>query len=107
MSATLDMVPDRTTQQRREALARGNEIRTKRAQLKISIKVGSTSAIPIIQDPPDYVETMKVVDLLLAVPKYGRVKANKMLNRVHISPSKTVGGMSDRQRRELIALLRT
>ena len=55
---------------------------------------------------PDYLETAKVFDMLLAVPKYGRVKANKVLQQVRISPSKTIGGLSDRQRTELVALLR-
>jgi hypothetical protein len=47
-----------------------------------------------------------VFDLLLAVPKYGRVKVNKILGTCKISPSKTVGGLSERQRRELVALMR-
>ena len=57
-------------------------------------------------EPPTYVETAKVFDLLLAVPKYGRVKANKVLTQCRISPSKTIGGLSPRQRAELVALLR-
>ena len=44
--------------------------------------------------------------MLLAVPKYGRVKANKMLQTCRISPSKTIGGLSERQRTELVWLLR-
>jgi hypothetical protein len=47
-----------------------------------------------------------VFDLLLAVPKYGRVKVNKILSQCRISPSKTLGGLSERQRRELVALMR-
>ena len=43
--------------------------------------------------------------MLLAVPKYGRVKANKVLQQCRISPSKTVGGLSERQRGELVSLL--
>ncbi len=57
-------------------------------------------------DPPDYVETAKVFDMLLAVPKYGRVKVNKILTQCRISPSKTIGGLSQRQRAELVSLLR-
>ena len=45
-------------------------------------------------DPPEYVETAKVFDMLLAVPKYGRVKVNKVLTQCRISPSKTIGGLS-------------
>ena len=57
-------------------------------------------------DPPDYVETAKVFDMLLAVPKYGRVKVNKVLTQCRISPSKTIGGLSQRQRDELVSSLR-
>jgi hypothetical protein len=56
--------------------------------------------------PPGYLETAKVFDLLLAVPKYGRVKVNKILTQCKISPSKTVGGLSERQRRELVDFMR-
>jgi hypothetical protein len=42
----------------------------------------------------------------MAVPKYGRVKANKVLGTCRISPSKTIGGLSARQRDELVAALR-
>ena len=47
----------------------------------------------------------KVFDMILAVPKYGRVKANKILNQCRISPSKTIGGLSERQRAELVVQL--
>ena len=50
--------------------------------------------------------TAKVFDMLLAVPKYGRVKTNRILNQCRISPSKTIGGLSERQRTELVSLLR-
>ena len=39
--------------------------------------------------------------MMLAVPKYGRVKVNKILAHCRIAPSKTIGGLSDRQRSEL------
>jgi hypothetical protein len=50
------------------------------------------------------VSTAKVFDMLMAVPKFGRVKAARFLNTCRISQSKTVGGLSDRQRTELIGL---
>ena len=43
---------------------------------------------------------------LLAVPKYGRVKVNRILTHCRISPSKTIGGLSERQRNELVSYLR-
>ena len=60
----------------------------------------------LLLDPPEWVMTAKVFDMILAVPKYGRVKANKILGQCRISPSKTIGGLSQRQRAELVQMLR-
>src|ERR671926_668744 len=80
--------PERSLQQRMDALQRANIIRMRRAQLKRDLKAGRHSIHDLLLDPPDYVETAKVFDMLLAVPKYGRVKVNKILNVCRISPSK-------------------
>ncbi len=98
--------PERSLGQRMDALQRANEIRTRRAQLKRDLKAGRQSIYTLLSDPPEWTETAKVVDMLLAVPKYGRVKANKILTVCRISPSKTIGGLSQRQRAELVAMLR-
>ena len=98
--------PERSLMQRMEALARANDIRSRRAQLKRDLKAGRLRIHELLLEPPDYLETAKVFDLLLAVPKYGRVKVNKILTQCRISPSKTIGGLSERQRRELVALMR-
>jgi len=87
-----------------EALKRANDIRVKRAQLKKDLKSGTVSIEQVLKDPPEFVSTAKVFDMLMAVPKFGRVKAQRLLNQCRISPSKTVGGLSDRQRQELIDL---
>ncbi len=88
------------------ALRRANEIRTKRAQLKRDLKAGKAKVERLLLDPPEWVESAKVFDMILAVPKYGRVKANKVLSQCRISPSKTIGGLSGRQRAELVQMLR-
>lgn len=98
--------PERSLDQRMEALRRANDIRTARAKLKKDLKAGRQSIDSILLDPPEYVLTAKVFDMLLAVPKYGRVKTNRILNQCRISPSKTIGGLSERQRTELVGLLR-
>jgi hypothetical protein len=98
--------PERSLTQRLDALGRANVVRTKRATLKRDLKAGRCSIQTLLTDPPDYIETAKVFDMLLAVPKYGRVKANKVLTQCRISPSKTIGGLSQRQRDELVSLLR-
>lgn len=98
--------PSRTLDQRREALLRANEIRRRRSVLKRDLRAGRVDATSFLLDVPDWVETMKVFDLLLPIPRYGRVRVNKLLQQCQISPSKTIGGMSERQRCEIVERLR-
>ena len=98
--------PGRTVEQRMTALQRANEIRTKRAELKRELKAGRVRVRSVIQEPPEYADSMRVFDVILAAPKYGRVKVNKILQSVRVSPSKTLGGLSARQRAELVSMLR-
>ena len=101
---TQAQAPLRSLDQRMEALKRANDIRVRRAQLKKDLKSGDARIEKILSNPPEYVETAKVFDILMAVPKFGRVKAARFLNQCRISQSKTVGGLSERQRAELVNL---
>ena len=98
--------PVRSHGQRMDALKKANEIRAERSRLKKGIKSGDIDIIDVLENPPEYLMTAKVMDLVLVVPKYGRVKATRVLTKCRISQSKTVGGLSERQRNELIAMLR-
>ena len=98
--------PERSLTQRIDALQRANDIRTRRAQLKRDLKGGRAQIQGLLLSPPEYLATAKVFDLLLAVPKYGRVKVNRILTQCRISPSKTIGGLSERQRNELVSHFR-
>ena len=98
--------PERSLAQRMEALNEANRIRTERARLKRKLKDGGANIAVLLRDPPDYILTAKVSEMLMAVPKYGQVKVNKILSQCRISPSKTIGGLSPRQRAELVSFLR-
>jgi hypothetical protein len=98
--------PVRSLDQRMDALKRANDVRVRRAKLKKDLKEGKVRIDQILGNPPEYVSTAKVIDILMAVPKFGRVKAARFLNTCRISQSKTVGGLSDRQRTELIDLFK-
>jgi hypothetical protein len=97
--------PARSLDQRMDALRRANDIRSRRAQLKRDLKTGDVSITAIIAAPPEFVKTAKVYDMLMAVPKYGKVKATRFLNHCRISQGKTIDGLSERQRSELLELL--
>src|SRR3954451_4994577 len=99
------LTPERSLDQRKRALQQANEIRSKRAALKRDLKAGRVKIHNLLLNPPESLRTAKASDMLLAVPKYGRVKANKVLKSCRISPSKTFGGLSERQRQEIVAYL--
>lgn len=100
------IAPERTRDQRKTALKYANEIRSERATLKRDLKAGRRSPHDLLANPSERLATMKVFDLLLACPKYGQVKVNKILQVCRISPSKTIGGLSQRQRVEILSMLR-
>jgi hypothetical protein len=114
MQSTMDVVrPERARAQRMAALAKAERVRLARAQLKRDLKKRRVSILDVLADPPEWIETMPVLPLLKAVPKVGPVKAQTMLQRTGISATKTVGGissrtvvgLSERQRVELLAML--
>jgi hypothetical protein len=45
----------------------------------------------LLLDPPPFLETAKVFDMLLALPRHGRVKATKILHSCRVSSSTTFG----------------
>ena len=87
------------------ALGHANQVRGQRAKLKQDLREGTVRLEQILATGADYVDTAEVFDLLVAVPKIGPVKAGRLLTIARISPSKTVGSLSGRQRASLIELL--
>jgi S13-like H2TH domain len=99
-------VPGRSREQRLRALEQANEVRMARAKLKRELASGKIELVQILADPPACVRTARIRDLLLVVPKIGSVRAGRILAQCRIAHSKTLGGLTDRQRGELINLFR-
>jgi hypothetical protein len=51
-------------------------------------------------------ESMTIADLLMSQRRWGVTRCRKLLSYVPMSETKTVGSMTERQRRALSALLR-
>lgn len=112
MTVTLDApttptpAPHRSLEQRRKALDKGNYHRSFRAEFKRAAKAGRADVCAVLLDPPAEMATIKVFDLLMAMPKVGRVKVNRVFTACRMSPAKTIGGLSERQRGELVWMLK-
>ena len=81
------------------------QVRFKRAALKAALKSGELSIVSLVAEPPQYLASARIEELLLACPGFGRVKVERLLERCKVSPRKTIAGLSERQRRELIEML--
>jgi hypothetical protein len=62
-------VPGRSREQRLRALRLANEIRSARAKLKKDLASGKIEPAQILAQPPEWVRTARVRDVLLALPK--------------------------------------
>jgi hypothetical protein len=88
------------------SLRQANEVRIARARLKQQLRNGEARVEQILASPPECAGTARVLDLLLAVPKIGPVRAGRLLTTAHVSQTKSIGALSERQRAHLIDLLR-
>lgn len=106
------VMPDRSLEQRMDALDRANAIRSARSAFKRVLKdAGNVEAryraaeMIALDEPASEFASMKVWDLLMAVPGLGRTKVNRLSLVARVSPSTTLAGMSWRQRETLVELL--
>jgi hypothetical protein len=87
------------------ALARANEVRLARADLKRRVAEGQLNAADVILTTPWEAQTMSVSDLLMSQRRWGHTRCRKFLSGIPMSENKTIGTMTDRQRTALAELL--
>jgi hypothetical protein len=87
------------------ALERANAVRLARAGLKRRVAEGEISAAEVILDARWEADSMTVSDLLTSQRRWGHTRCRKFLASIPMSENKTIGSMTERQRRELAQLL--
>jgi hypothetical protein len=91
--------------QHMRALARANEVRLARAELKRRIAHGEVAVGEVVLTSPWEAESMTISDLLMSQRRWGSTRCRKLLQGIPMSENKTVGSMTERQRRALATLL--
>lgn len=91
--------------QHMQALARANEVRLARAQMKREIASGQRDVLTVIGDCPWEAESMTLGELLRAQRRWGRARSRRLINSVSLSETKQLGSLTDRQRQLLLAAL--
>jgi hypothetical protein len=91
--------------QHMQALAQANRVRLARAELKRQVAEGELSVADVVLECPWEAESMSISDLLMSQHRWGRTRCRRFLAAIPMSETKTVGSMTDRQRRALAARL--
>jgi hypothetical protein len=87
------------------ALELANRVRAYRADLKRQIATGEVEAAAVVLICPRKVAGMTISELLLAQRSWGRVRCLRFLRSLALREDKTVGSMTERQRRSVAVLL--
>ena len=95
------MPPHRSDKQRLESLQQANRVRKLRALDKRLLKSRKIDARSLLVSPPAYWQGARIAELLLAIPAVGHAKVTAMLQKQAVSPSRTIGGLTEQQRLRL------
>ena|SRR5271165_4168616 len=103
MNATATIAPPGPQHMR--ALERANKVRLARAELKRGVAVGAIGVAEVILECRWEAQSMAVGDLLMSQRRWGQTRCRKFLAQIPMSEKKTIGSLTDRQRRTLAAML--
>jgi hypothetical protein len=92
--------------QHMRALQQANRVRLARAELKRQVTDGETSVADVVLECPWEAESMAIADLLMSQHRWGRTRCRRFLLQIPMNETKTIGSMTDRQRRCLAGRLR-
>lgn len=84
------------------ALAKADEVRLPRAAVKRALKARRTTIEVVLADPPACVLSAKIAELLLVVPRVGRVRMEATLRRCGVSPTARVEALDADKRAEIV-----
>ena len=90
-------VPKLSTQERANALAKAQEMRTKRMELRKELKAGTITLAEVLKRDDEIVTRMKVKYLLESLPNVGKITALSIMEEIGINESRCVQGLGKRQ----------
>ena len=96
-------LPTLTPEQRAAALAKAAEARRARATLTVELKSSGATLADVLARgaEDDVIGKMKVVAVVESMPGVGKVRAQRIMERLEISPSRRVRGLGVKQREAL------
>src|SRR5271167_89136 len=105
MNATATATVASASPQYMRALERANQVRLARAELKRRVATGEVDVAEVILDCPWEAHSMAVADLLMSQRRWGQTRCRRFLAQIPMSEKKSIGSMTERQRRTLAVML--
>lgn len=97
------VLPQLTDAEKRAALKKAQEMRSKRAQLRAKLKSGSVTLQEVLDSSDDEViARMRVAYLIQSLPQVGKVTSKRIMEEIGINENRRVQGLG---RRQISALL--
>lgn len=95
--------PQLTAKQRQEALSKAAASRKRRSEVKIKIRNGEFSIDTVLEiaKNEDAIAKMRVRELLESINGVGKIRAQALMDRLKISPTRRVQGLGRHQIKEL------
>jgi len=99
----MGLPPQLTVEQRQQALLKAANSRKRRAEVKSKMKNGEISIddILLLSKTEDAIAKMRVKELLESLSGVGKVRAQSLMERLNISPSRRIQGLGRLQIKQL------
>jgi len=99
-------LPHLSQEEKLEALKKAQEMRSKRAELRVQLKQGNLTLQEVLEQADDEViGRMRVTYLLQSLPQVGKVTSEKVMKEIGINENRRVQGLGTRQKDELLKRL--
>ncbi len=96
--------PQLTAEQRAQALEKAAMARRKRAEVKQLLKTGSISLSELLEgaEADPMVAGIKVSAVLASMPRIGKIKSKRLMEKLGIADNRRIRGLGERQRAALL-----
>ena len=99
-------LPVLTPEEKLNALRKAQEMRSKRAELRLKLKKGSLTLRDVLERTDDeVVSRMRVTYLLQSLPQVGKVTSEKVMREIGINENRRVQGLNKRKKEQLLQRL--
>ena len=96
-------LPKLTPEEKRRGLAKAQEMRRRRAELRQELKRGAITLKELLaREDDEAVQKMRVSYLLQSLPQVGKVTTDKVMQDIGIPENRRVQGLGTRQCNELL-----